>query len=480
MPKRTPIFFMVTGGSYRDLPAELGDMLTGVAPPPETMTQADRASFHQQIGRLNQSRLVPLLSVLGLFLAVSASVGFLQDPRAIRQWTSISWQNLFGVVLCALVLLLSRVATNPQTASVAYGYAILGWGNYALFLYLIESDIRHSDHAASALVVYYLTRYLAALGVVWRPRNLAVALTLNHVLVAAAFVWLGQPARILNYGVWTATAWLAAYLLYRAERDAFIARLGLQRQRDALSKANAHLERMNQEKNDLMAIAAHDLRSPLMGMTTLLSIAADDASRAWRAGVDTLRALEQSGRDMADLVTRVLDVHQAEEGIDKLSLVAADLRPIATRAVESQMARAQAKDITLTVDTPPEPCQAMLDAHALGRVLDNLGSNAIKFSPRGGRVHVRVIAGHDGAGPTITISDSGPGIRQEDRAKMFRKFARLRAKPTDGESSSGLGLYIVKRLIDAMGGAIAVSGDAGEGATFAVSLAAGSPARSID
>jgi len=452
-------------------------MLTNVARPEHLIQPADLKALHQHIGQINRRRVVPLgLATAGLLgLAVALNLG-----RGSRITDFGVLQNLGGVVLCLLVLATARWSQRPGLSAVLYGYAVLGWGDAVVPTYLREIGLGHAAHAAQQFVLYFITRYLAAMSVVWRPRDLAIALVLNHAVAMWPMLPRGVSEALLYPGIWTATAWLVAYVIYRAERDAFVARLGLQRQRDALEKANAHLERLNQEKNDLMAIAAHDLRSPLMGMTTLLSIAADDASRVWASGVTTLRALEQSGRDMADLVTRVLDVHQAEEGIDRLALVPADIRPIVNRSVESQMARAQAKDITLIVEMPPEPCLAMLDSHALGRVLDNLGSNAVKFSPRGGRVRVRVIPGGPGAGPTITLTDSGPGIREEDRARMFRKFARLRAKPTDGESSSGLGLYIVRRLVDAMGGAIAVSGGAGEGATFAVSLSAGIPARSSD
>ena len=78
-------------------------------------------------------------------------------------------------------------------------------------------------------------------------------------------------------------------------------------------------------------------------------------------------------------------------------------------------------------------------------------------------------------GPVIAIADSGPGIGEEERSRLFRKFARLRAKPTEGESSSGLGLYIVKRLVDAMRGSITVESAPGAGATFTVQLSAGNP-----
>jgi signal transduction histidine kinase len=114
----------------------------------------------------------------------------------------------------------------------------------------------------------------------------------------------------------------------------------------------------------------------------------------------------------------------------------------------------------------------LIDAPALERVLDNLVSNAVKFSSPGG--HVRVEVRQEGSAAAISVTDSGPGIPEEDRPRLFRKFARLRPRPTAGESSSGLGLYITKRLVDAMGGSIAISSPPEGGATFVVMLQAAS------
>lgn len=446
-------------------------MLPGAVPPKDPALAAAHAAFHEQIGALNRPRLVPLLSVLAVLLAVSAGIGYALSPRTITQWTSSTWQNLFGVVLSALILLLTRVS-SPRFASLAYGYAILGWGNYSLFQFLAESRLRHADHAGEALLVYYVTRYLAAMGVVWRPRDLGIALALNHILVGVVFYWQGQPALVINFAVWTTTAWLASYLLYRAERSAFIAGEQLKAQNAQLAQANAHLAQLNQEKNDLMAIAAHDLRSPLMGMTMLLNVTAEEAGRVWQAGVSSLRALEQSCRDMADLVSRVLDVHRAADAVGQLSLQAYDIRLAVAKVTQAHEPRARAKGIDLAVDPGPLPLPALHDQQALERVLDNLVSNAVKFSPPGGAVRVRLT--REGAMTAIAVSDSGPGISDADRPLLFRKFARLRPRPTAGESSSGLGLYITKQLVDAMGGSIAVSGSAGTGATFTVSLPAAS------
>lgn len=439
-------------------------------PPKDPAVAAAHAAFHREIGRINRPRIVPLLSVLAVLLGLSAAVAYFQTPANIRVWDSAVWTNLAGLGLVGLVYLLHRASNSHRLVALAYGYGVLGWGNCTLSQFLTEVRIRHADHAAAALVIYYLARYLAAMTVVWRPRDLGLALSLNYLVIGSMYYFVGQPAMVVNSAVWTATAWLAAYAVYRAERNAFIARQALQEQHDKLAQANAHLAQLNQEKTDLMAIAAHDLRSPLMGMTMLLNLTAEEAGRAWQAGAASIRALEQSCKDMADLVSRVLDVHQAADAVGQLSLQPRDLLPTVAKVAQAHESRARAKGITMSVEAGLPSLAAMHDQQALERVLDNLLSNAVKFSPPGGTIVVRV--SRDGEGAAIAVSDSGPGIADTDRPSLFRKFARMRPRPTAGESSSGLGLYITKQLVDAMGGAIAVSGVAGQGTTFTVTLSA--------
>lgn len=431
----------------------------------------DLQAFHTQIGVINRRRIVPLALVTAALLGLAAGLNLASgSPLA----APVVRQNLGGVMLCILVLAAARWSRHPGLSAVLYGYSVLAWGNTVIATYLTEVGVGHAAHAAQQFVVFFITRYLAAMSVVWRPRTLAFALLINHLFAMWPLLPRGILDALLFPGIWTATAWLVAYMIYRAERDAFVARRSLQNQRDALAAANARLELLNQEKNDLMAIAAHDLRSPLMGMTTLLNLAAEDASRAWTAGVATLRAIEQSGRDMADLVTRVLDAHQADGATEQLTIRAGDISPVVADAIAAQQSLAQAKGIALRVQADRQ-CLAMHDPHALRRVIENLGSNAIKFSPAGSSVSVTVSPGENGDGPRIEVRDSGPGVSDDERPRLFRKFARLRAKPTAGESSSGLGLYIVKRLVDAMGGSIDVKNAVGGGASFTVTLCPQTP-----
>ena len=114
---------------------------------------------------------------------------------------------------------------------------------------------------------------------------------------------------------------------------------------------------------------------------------------------------------------------------------------------------------------------AVRDPAQVREAIDNLVSNAIKYSPIGGKITVAV--SHEGEDTVIRISDQGPGLSPEDLGRLFGRFQRLSAKPTAGESSTGLGLSIVKRIIDMHGGHVtAQSPGPGQGSTFTVTLPA--------
>jgi signal transduction histidine kinase len=128
------------------------------------------------------------------------------------------------------------------------------------------------------------------------------------------------------------------------------------------------------------------------------------------------------------------------------------------------------KQQTISLSAPPN-FVTMCDADRIREAIDNLVSNAIKYSPIGGKITVAVT--HEGAETVIRISDQGAGLSPEDLGRLFGRFQRLSAKPTAGESSTGLGLSIVKRIIDMHGGHVtAQSPGPGQGSTFTVTLPA--------
>jgi signal transduction histidine kinase len=179
--------------------------------------------------------------------------------------------------------------------------------------------------------------------------------------------------------------------------------------------------------------------------------------------------ISTSAKQMFDLIVNLLDVNQIESGKFNINLQAIDLAFILQRIVTSYQDRAATKQIALHYQPPDFSAITQLDLNITRQILDNLVSNAIKYSPLGQNVYVRFIETEQ----TIRceIQDEGPGLSEQDQQKLFGKFTRLSTKPTAGEHSTGLGLFIVKKLVAALNGNVWCESVLGEGATFIVEFA---------
>ena len=131
-------------------------------------------------------------------------------------------------------------------------------------------------------------------------------------------------------------------------------------------------------------------------------------------------------------------------------------------------ARSQQKNITFDFRLPEAITQVYADPKFAKQALDNLVSNAMKFSPPGSTITIRVV--EESTEAIVSVEDQGPGLTEEDKAKLFDRFANLSAKPTGGEKSIGLGLSIVKHLVESMAARIWVDSKPGEGASFRIAL----------
>ena len=250
-------------------------------------------------------------------------------------------------------------------------------------------------------------------------------------------------------------------------------RRAFRRMQDALqdlSGANQRLTQMNEEKNEMLGIAAHDLRNPLTAIIGFAQmIMMRDSVFPERAKEDAADIIEASTH-MRSIVSDLLDIHAIEEGRFPLDIQVCDLVELASTAVENQKLAAEAKEITLDFTRPAEPVPIKADFRAILQVLDNLISNAIKFSPMKKQVFVRLKKGEEEV--SLEVQDQGPGLSEEDHARLFQKFAVLSARPTGDETSTGLGLSIVKRLVEAMGGRVSCRSQIGAGATFVFEIGA--------
>lgn len=255
----------------------------------------------------------------------------------------------------------------------------------------------------------------------------------------------------------------------------------LKHARDTIVRYGQELSRLNDEKNEFMGIAAHDLRNRLGAIKGYAEMILEDAESLAGASaemLDSVRAqisdsaarIQDTSQRMAGMVQNLLDANRIERGEMRLNLAPAELTALVAGVVEGQLARATAKQQTLELAADPAPVTVTVDAGVMVQVVENLVSNAVKYSPPGKRIQVRVR--RTASAVQCEVQDEGPGLSAEDQQKLFGKFARLTAKPTGGEQSTGLGLSIVKTLVEAMHGRVWCESEPGHGATFLVQLPA--------
>ena len=236
----------------------------------------------------------------------------------------------------------------------------------------------------------------------------------------------------------------------------------------ALKTARDRLRQLAEDKDELLGILAHDLKNYLGGINMsarLLAgqIAAGPAPRPVRLAENILRSSEQSMAFVKGFLANAAVEHRLA-----LKPCACNLAETAASVVRQHREAARRKNLEIQEDFPAGAVMVWGDASALDQVLDNLLSNALKFSPPGKKVQVAIRPAGDRA--ECIIRDEGPGFTAEDKVRMFRRYQRLSARPTDGESSTGLGLSIVRKLVLAMQGELACESGPGKGAAFIVRL----------
>lgn len=239
-----------------------------------------------------------------------------------------------------------------------------------------------------------------------------------------------------------------------------------------LSAQWLRLQRANGFKNEILGTVAHDLKNPLgviLGRAEMLAelIGAGSSGDTVTVQINhirdaTRRLIAMVDDLISDAMADAFDITIRREPVDVAALVA--------EVAEANQPPALNKQQTITVSAPAGQI-TMCDQDRMREAIDNLVSNAIKYSPVGGRI--TLLVDHDADNTIIRITDEGAGLSPEDLGRLFGRFQRLSAKPTAGESSTGLGLSIVKRIVDMHDGQIkADSGGPGQGSAFTIILPA--------
>jgi signal transduction histidine kinase len=239
-----------------------------------------------------------------------------------------------------------------------------------------------------------------------------------------------------------------------------------------LVKKNVELEKLNQLKSQFLGMAAHDLRTPL-GLIWSYSEFIDETADLGQKQREFLSAIRSSSEFMLHLVEDLLDISAIESGKLELDLAPGDLGPLAERNVALNGLLAEKKDIRLLLQRDEELPRILVDGPKIEQVLNNLISNAVKYSHPGSPVKVSVRRGEGGV--VLAVQDHGQGIPSEEQDQLFRLFGKTSVQGTAGEKSTGLGLAIARRIVLEHGGKIWVESQEGRGSTFYVWLPVAPP-----
>jgi signal transduction histidine kinase len=414
---------------------------------------ADEREFLDEITALNL-RHCKVAGIAGVMIALWSSLLSLMMPELrfadLQQWLA-TCIGIYGV-LFVMRFGVVRVATSEAVRRayvLAFVVALIGICDGFFFVL---------SHQLTAVSAFSRGMLVTAVLFVLPPRRFIPLVVANELLLCAWLIWRGPSAgtltAFLDGTAGAVVGAVASWFLYAAKRADF------QQQR--------LIRRQHAEMNELMAITAHDLRSPLLGVKNLLGLAVArtglERERLLAVMTDAARACDR----MLELVTRLVDAHAAEQRPMHANR-RVDVRAALVAAAERAQTVADSKQVRVMASVPEHSAEAECDPEALAQMMDNLLGNAVKFSPAGAPVRV-ALAARDGVW-RIEVADEGPGVPEPERLRLFQKYARGTARPTGGEGGNGLGLFIVKTLADRAGARVSHAPRDGGGSVFALELA---------
>ena len=235
-----------------------------------------------------------------------------------------------------------------------------------------------------------------------------------------------------------------------------------------LARKNRELEKLNLLKDTFLAMASHDLRKPISGILTTAGLLLDPEGPSPAEQQKLISGIKDAGHKVIKQLNDFLDIAQIEAGKLRIDKHSAALAPIVAMRAAAFQPTANAKKIKLTAEIVPDIPPLPLDTDRIEQVVDNLLENAVKYTPVGGAVSLRLRK--SGSKVTLSVSDTGPGIRPDQLQLLFAPFQTAGSKTTAREKSTGLGLAIVKAIVSGHGGTVAVQNEPGSGATFTVAL----------
>jgi signal transduction histidine kinase len=448
---------------------------------------SDQTTIREECNRINVGR----VRLFALVLLLVHSFLLYRDFAVLRVegfWErNIGYQHLCTMHIILVVAMLCfllfsfKVQTLPATQehwrslyNGAFAWCVLLW------CAVLAGWVNQHEHG---LITEYVIAIFGIASAFYFPpvQSLILFLMAQIVFMVAVAIMLPEP----NYsGHYTNTvamiiiAWVLARTSFQLtvknitnQKIIYDQTVALGQRNDELMQKNARLELLDHERTELMGIVAHDLKNPISAVRGLVE-ALHEEHLAAPMRTTILAQLMDVNDQMLELVKNLLDINHLESGMMNLGTESFDIIPFVECILDRYTMAATAKNITVH---PPERSVSFFvyaSEQATMQILDNIISNAVKYSPHGKNVFVRVKSSNNTV--RVEVQDEGEGISPEDMKKLFGKFARLTARPTGGEHSTGLGLSIVKKMVEAMQGRVWCESKLGKGATFIVELPASS------
>lgn len=225
----------------------------------------------------------------------------------------------------------------------------------------------------------------------------------------------------------------------------------------------------NKEKDEILGIAAHDLKSPLHAILLQVGLAKMMVEmKQQEKAISRLNDIEDDVRRMSDIISNILEISKIETGNIRINKSKINISLILDDLIQTYSDLANKKSIQIQVEIDAR-IRVETDKHIISQIFENLISNAIKFSNENTIINVKLKKTKQGS-VIFDVEDQGLGMSKEDMTKLYTKFARLSAKPTGDENSTGLGLYILKKFVELLGGSIQCTSQIGKGTKFIVEL----------
>jgi signal transduction histidine kinase len=298
-----------------------------------------------------------------------------------------------------------------------------------------------------------------------------------------------QKTAIVVNSIFAAIVWLLADLFANHHYSYFLipywnslVRLGifaivglllysLKNKNKDLAETNKKLSDLNEEKNKYLGIAAHDLRNPIGGIYSLSDVLLTEKDSPLNSEMkEIVELIHRLSESTLDLLRELLDVSKIEAGKVDLNLTRQGYVSYLRENIRINQLLAQKKDIAIHLEAPEHEIPVQFDRHYLNEVINNLLTNAIKYSHPATAITVKVLYANGQVRTEVT--DAGVGIPQEEQRNLFTLFQKTSAQTTAGETSTGLGLAIAKKIVNLHRGEIGVTSEKDKGSTFYFTLPA--------